>query len=176
MVEAAHIHAFAESKDNSIGNGLALTRDAHWMFDEGLWTLSETNRVCVAKEVFTEWGPGGRRANQGSGGVRFASHPKIYAKGRASCQNKKASGRIFFTSSLWSPRFVAVTVVKKGRKKGRFWVKIRPNLCLSVRICADDKIAALMSNSLSSRWLEEKQRSFSLNANLEKSGPTRIRT
>jgi putative restriction endonuclease len=59
LVEAAHIHAFADSKDNSIGNGLALTRDAHWMFDEGLWTLSETSRVCVAKEVFTEWGPDG---------------------------------------------------------------------------------------------------------------------
>lgn len=59
LVEAAHIHAFADSKDNSIGNGLALTRDAHWMFDEGLWTLSENNRVCVAKEVFTEWGPDG---------------------------------------------------------------------------------------------------------------------
>jgi putative restriction endonuclease len=59
LVEAAHIHAFAESRDNSIGNGLALTRDAHWMFDEGLWTFSDTNRVCVAKEVFTEWGPDG---------------------------------------------------------------------------------------------------------------------
>jgi len=59
LVEAAHIRAFANSRDNSIGNGLALTRDAHWMFDEGLWTLSETNRVCVAKEVFTEWGPDG---------------------------------------------------------------------------------------------------------------------
>ena len=38
---------------------MALTRDAHWMFDEGLWTLSENSRVCVAKEVFTEWGPDG---------------------------------------------------------------------------------------------------------------------
>jgi putative restriction endonuclease len=36
---------------------MALTRDAHWMFDEGLWTVDENYRVCVADEIFTEWGP-----------------------------------------------------------------------------------------------------------------------
>jgi len=38
----------------------------------------------------------GRRSDQGSGCVRFASHPEIYAKARASCHNKKASGGTFF--------------------------------------------------------------------------------
>lgn len=57
LVEAAHIHQFAKSKNNNIDNGLALSRDAHWMFDRGLWTISETNRINVADEIFEEWGP-----------------------------------------------------------------------------------------------------------------------
>jgi putative restriction endonuclease len=57
LVEAAHIHQFAKSKNNNADNGLALSRDAHWMFDRGLWTISETNRIIVADEIFKEWGP-----------------------------------------------------------------------------------------------------------------------
>lgn len=57
LVEAAHIHQFAKSKNNNADNGLALSRDAHWMFDRGLWTISETNRIIVADEIFEEWGP-----------------------------------------------------------------------------------------------------------------------
>jgi predicted restriction endonuclease len=57
LVEAAHVHQFAKSKNNNPDNGLALSRDAHWMFDRGLWTISETNRIIVADEVFKEWGP-----------------------------------------------------------------------------------------------------------------------
>lgn len=57
IVEAAHVHAFSKSRNNDPTNGLALTRDAHWMFDRGLWTLDEKNRILVAKEIFTEWGP-----------------------------------------------------------------------------------------------------------------------
>ena len=57
LVEAAHIHKFSNSRNNSPDNGLALSRDAHWMFDEGLWTVDDKERVVVANEVFTEWGP-----------------------------------------------------------------------------------------------------------------------
>lgn len=57
LVEAAHIHQFAKSKNNNPDNGLALSRDAHWMFDRGLWTISETNKIIVADEIFKEWGP-----------------------------------------------------------------------------------------------------------------------
>ena len=57
LVEAAHIHAFHKSHNNSPTNGLALTRDAHWMFDKGLWTLDPRHRVLVADEIFAEWGP-----------------------------------------------------------------------------------------------------------------------
>jgi predicted restriction endonuclease len=27
------------------------------MFDRGLWTISDTNRITVADEIFEEWGP-----------------------------------------------------------------------------------------------------------------------
>ncbi len=57
LVEAAHIHRFSQSRNDHPENGLALSRDAHWMFDEGLWTVTDAHRVCVAREVFTEWGP-----------------------------------------------------------------------------------------------------------------------
>lgn len=57
LVEAAHIHAFHKSKNNNPDNGLALSRDAHWMFDKGLWTLDKKHHVLVADEIFAEWGP-----------------------------------------------------------------------------------------------------------------------
>jgi putative restriction endonuclease len=57
LVEAAHIHRFSQSRNDSPENGLALSRDAHWMFDEGLWTVTDSHRVRVAREIFTEWGP-----------------------------------------------------------------------------------------------------------------------
>ena len=57
LVEAAHIHAFAQSRNDHPENGLSLSRDAHWMFDEGLWTVTDSLRIRVAREVFTEWGP-----------------------------------------------------------------------------------------------------------------------
>ena len=60
IVEAAHIHQFSKSRNDNPDNGLALTRDAHWMFDEGLWTVDSRNRILVAREVFTEWGPDAR--------------------------------------------------------------------------------------------------------------------
>ncbi|WP_269522416.1 HNH endonuclease [Coraliomargarita parva] len=57
LVEAAHIHQFAKSRNNHPNNGLALTRDAHWMFDKGLWTVSDDLHVLVADSIFKEWGP-----------------------------------------------------------------------------------------------------------------------
>jgi putative restriction endonuclease len=38
IVQAAHIHQHADSGNDDPRNGLALTPDAHWMFDKGLWT------------------------------------------------------------------------------------------------------------------------------------------
>jgi putative restriction endonuclease len=63
LVEAAHIHKHAESGDNDPRNGLALTPDAHWMFDRGLWTVDyQTGEyvVLVAKGRFDEDSPIGQ--------------------------------------------------------------------------------------------------------------------
>ena len=65
MIEAAHIKPFRLTKDNHPTNGLALTPDAHWAFDEGLWTVyystsSKEYHIHVASSSFVESGPGGK--------------------------------------------------------------------------------------------------------------------
>jgi putative restriction endonuclease len=57
IVDAAHIHQFADSRNNEPCNGLALTKNAHWLFDNGLWTLTDDYTVVVAKGAFAEAGP-----------------------------------------------------------------------------------------------------------------------
>lgn len=61
VVDAAHIHRFADSGSNDPRNGLALSKNAHWMFDEGLWTLADDLTVEVADAAFAEAGPDGLR-------------------------------------------------------------------------------------------------------------------
>jgi putative restriction endonuclease len=63
MVEAAHIHQHALSGDDDPRNGLALTPDAHWMFDRGLWTAEPHGGdfiVIVARGHFKDSSPSGR--------------------------------------------------------------------------------------------------------------------
>ena len=57
IVDAAHIHRFADSGNNETQNGIALSKNAHWTFDNGLWTISDDFRVLVATGQFTEAGP-----------------------------------------------------------------------------------------------------------------------
>lgn len=54
IVDAAHIHQFADSRNNEVGNGISLCKNAHWCFDQGLWTISDDYRVLVASDRFTE--------------------------------------------------------------------------------------------------------------------------
>lgn len=61
IVDAAHIHRFADSGNNDPRNGLALCKNAHWLFDEGLWTLSDACEVIVAADSLSESGPEGMR-------------------------------------------------------------------------------------------------------------------
>jgi putative restriction endonuclease len=56
IVDAAHIHQFADSRNNHPQNGLALSKNAHWMFDAGLWSLDDDYRVIVATVRFDEAG------------------------------------------------------------------------------------------------------------------------
>ena len=56
IVEAAHIHQFADSRNNHPRNGIALCKNAHWMFDEGLWSLDDDYRVLIDRNRFDESG------------------------------------------------------------------------------------------------------------------------
>ena len=57
VVDAAHIHQFAKGGNNDPRNGLALSKSAHWMFDRGLWSISDDFRILLARDCFTEAGP-----------------------------------------------------------------------------------------------------------------------
>ena len=59
LVDAAHIHQFADSRNNDPRNGLALSKNSHWMFDQGLWSISDDLTVLVAISQFAEDHPGG---------------------------------------------------------------------------------------------------------------------
>lgn len=56
IAEAAHIHQFADSRNNHPRNGIALCKNAHWMFDEGLWSLDDDYRVLIDPNRFDESG------------------------------------------------------------------------------------------------------------------------
>ena len=56
IVDAAHIHRFADSRNNDPRNGMALCKNAHWLFDMGLWTLGDDYKVRVATTKFSESG------------------------------------------------------------------------------------------------------------------------
>ena len=57
IVDGAHIHQFADSRNNEPTNGIALCKNAHWLFDQGLWSLDDNYRVIVAHDRFDEAGP-----------------------------------------------------------------------------------------------------------------------
>src|SRR5436190_6240835 len=57
IVDAAHIHQFARSRNNEPQNGLALCKNAHWLFDNGLWTIADDHTIRVATDQFSEDSP-----------------------------------------------------------------------------------------------------------------------
>ncbi len=57
IVDAAHIHQFADSRNDDPNNGIALCKNAHWQFDVGLWTIDDDCCVVVATEAFAESSP-----------------------------------------------------------------------------------------------------------------------
>jgi len=61
IVDAAHIHQFADSRNNDPRNGLALSKNAHWQFDRGLWSITDDYRVIVNVEKFIEEGVPGQK-------------------------------------------------------------------------------------------------------------------
>lgn len=57
IVDAAHIHQFSDSRNNHPQNGIALCKNAHWLFDQGLWSLTDDYEVIIAVGRFDEAGP-----------------------------------------------------------------------------------------------------------------------
>jgi putative restriction endonuclease len=56
IVDACHIHQFAASRNNDLDNGIALSKNAHWLFDNGLYSLRDDYTVIVAERHFSEAG------------------------------------------------------------------------------------------------------------------------
>jgi putative restriction endonuclease len=57
VVEAAHIEPWAKTRNDDVRNGLALSRNSHWAFDRGLWSVDDELRVLIKSERFQEAGP-----------------------------------------------------------------------------------------------------------------------
>lgn len=79
IVDAAHIHQFARSRNNDPDNGLALCKNAHWLFDNGLWTLADDYTVIVAAGRFAEDSPDQKPlAGYHGRKVHLPSEPKFW--------------------------------------------------------------------------------------------------
>jgi putative restriction endonuclease len=81
IVDAAHIHAFRDSRNNDPRNGLALSKNAHWQFDRGLWSLNNDYRVLVNREKFSEEGVQGQRLSEFEGRKIFLPNDPKYWPG-----------------------------------------------------------------------------------------------
>jgi putative restriction endonuclease len=89
IVDAAHIEPFATAQNDDITNGLALSRNSHWSFDEGLWSIGGDGRVIIAKHRFSESGPDqlrltsfGGRFLQFADGVSLRPAPDFFKRHR----------------------------------------------------------------------------------------------
>lgn len=81
IVQACHIHEHSKSGNDDPCNGLALTPDAHWMFDKGLWTAIPNGDdfiIKVANGCFTESSPHERLLSQFHGqALHFHEHANL---------------------------------------------------------------------------------------------------
>lgn len=79
IVDAAHIHQFADSRNDDPRNGMALCKNAHWLFDNGLWSLDDDYRVLVAADRFDEDAPDQKSLREYAGQrVRLPSNELIW--------------------------------------------------------------------------------------------------
>ncbi|MFN7138313.1 MAG: HNH endonuclease [Limisphaerales bacterium] len=67
IVDAAHIEPWSETQNDDITNGLALSKNAHWMFEEGLWSVDDQLRIIVNTKNFREHDPEVIRLNSYAG-------------------------------------------------------------------------------------------------------------
>ncbi|MGA2747213.1 MAG: HNH endonuclease [Verrucomicrobiota bacterium] len=67
------------SRNNDPRNGLALSKNAHWQFDRGLWSVSDDYRVVVNRQKFIEEGIPGQKLVDFDGHRLFLpSDPKYW--------------------------------------------------------------------------------------------------
>lgn len=79
IVDAAHIHQFADSRNDNPRNGMALCKNAHWLFDNGLWSLDDDYRVLVATDRFDEDAPDQKALSRYAGErIRLPSNELIW--------------------------------------------------------------------------------------------------
>ncbi len=79
IIDAAHIHQFADSQNNETRNGIALCKNAHWLIDNGLWTIAEDYTVRVALMHFSEEAPDQNALSQYHGKkIRLPIDPALY--------------------------------------------------------------------------------------------------
>ena len=77
IVDAAHIHQFSDSRNNDPRNGLALSKNAHWQFGRGLWSITDDYRVIVNHDRFIEEGiPGQKLADFDGHRLFLPNNPK----------------------------------------------------------------------------------------------------
>jgi putative restriction endonuclease len=93
IVDAAHIHEFRDSRNNDPRNGVALSKNAHWQFDRGLWSLNDDYRVVVCKDKFIEDGVPGQRLSDFEGRRIFLpSDPKFWPESTYLAWHRKQHG------------------------------------------------------------------------------------
>jgi putative restriction endonuclease len=78
IVDAAHIQEFRDSRNNDPRNGIALSKNAHWQFDRGLWSMNDDYRVLVSREKFVEDGVAGQRLADSEGRRIFLPNDPKY--------------------------------------------------------------------------------------------------
>ncbi len=90
IVDAAHIHEFSDSRNNDPKNGMALCKNAHWLFDVGLWSVGEDYRIIVAKDAFSEDSPDQRPLADYSGNtLRLPNDPSLWPDPRHLAWHRK---------------------------------------------------------------------------------------
>ena len=54
IIDAAHIVPWSVSHDDSLGNGIALSKNCHWAFDKGMISVDEDRRILVSSRIADE--------------------------------------------------------------------------------------------------------------------------
>jgi predicted restriction endonuclease len=72
-------HQFADSRNNDVRNGIALCKNAHWLFDNGLWAIRDNYTVKVAAGFFSEESPHQKPLSEYEGEpILLPSNPALY--------------------------------------------------------------------------------------------------